>query len=54
MQMPNFIPAHFAKFTKMLPNFEHRQKLPTDLETFYKLSFLVLYSKKQVFKNRTG
>ena len=33
---------------------DYRQRLPTDLETIFKLSFLVLYSKKQVFKNKTG
>ena len=33
----------------------YRQRLSTDLETIFKLSFLVLYSKKkQVFKNKTG
>ena len=31
----------------------NRQRLPTDLETFLKLSFRVLYGKKQVFKNKT-
>ena len=30
----------------------YRQRLPTDLETFFKLSFLVLYSKKQVLKTK--
>ena len=32
---------------------DHRLRLPTDLETFFKLSFLVLYSKKTSFKNKT-
>ena len=30
----------------------YRQRLPTDLETFLKLSFLVLYSKKKFLKTK--